>query len=110
MVPLHSIGQDDQNEVQHDFGHVISLALASAVHDANDIINGIIPFLIFKKIKNEVQHEFLGPVKLFTLALVSSDDSVINSIIVFFKSKWLKWGATLLFVSCDAICISITWY
>ena len=34
MVPLHSLGQDDQNEMQHDFfGHLRPLAL----HDASGI-------------------------------------------------------------------------
>ena len=39
MASLHSLGQDDGNEVQHDFFvHVMSLASAS--HDTNGTING----------------------------------------------------------------------
>ena len=44
MVPLHFLGQDDQNEVQHDIiGHLMPLVLAS--HDADGIINGTIALL-----------------------------------------------------------------
>ena len=36
---LHSLGQDDQSKVQHDFfDHVVSFPLAS--HDTKGIING----------------------------------------------------------------------
>ena len=46
MRPLHSLAQDNQNEVHHDiFGHVTSLALALASHDADSFINGTIAFL-----------------------------------------------------------------
>ena len=35
MALLHSLHQDDQNDVQHDVsGHVISMVPASASHDA----------------------------------------------------------------------------
>ena len=45
MAPLHSPGQDCQNEMQHDFlGNMTQLALALALvsDDANGIINGSI--------------------------------------------------------------------
>ena len=62
MTPFHSLGQDNQNEVQHDlFGHVIpavsalgpydatgvgaSIMLASALHSANVVVNDTIPLL-----------------------------------------------------------------
>ena len=49
MVPaasLHSLGQDNQNEVHHDLlGHVMSLTLALASSDADRVISGIIAFL-----------------------------------------------------------------
>ena len=49
MVPLHSLGQDDQNEVQHDvLDHVTALAQASTSNYANGIVNGTITFLISK--------------------------------------------------------------
>ena len=45
-APLHSSGQNNQNEVQHDlFGHVVSLALALASTDADSVINDMITFL-----------------------------------------------------------------
>ena len=46
MTPLHSLGQDDQNKVQHDFfGQVTPLAPVSVSHGANGIVQGIITFL-----------------------------------------------------------------
>ena len=34
IATLYSFGQDDQNEVQHDFvGHVMPLVLVSALYD-----------------------------------------------------------------------------
>ena len=39
-APLHSLDQDDQNKVQHDFsGHVTSLAQVSVSHDTDGIVN-----------------------------------------------------------------------
>ena len=43
MAPSHSLGQDIQNEMQHDlFGHV--MFLAPALHDSYGIIIGNIAF------------------------------------------------------------------
>ena len=56
MAPLNFLGQDDRNEVQHDFfGHVIPLALVSC--DVDSIFNGIIGFLRSRQLK-------LGPIVL----------------------------------------------
>ena len=45
VAPLYSLGQDDQNKVQHDFlSHVTPLQPAMTSHDANVVINGIITF------------------------------------------------------------------
>ena len=45
MVPFHLLGQDDQNEMQHDlFDHVVPLPSTSASCYANGIINGRIIF------------------------------------------------------------------
>ena len=45
MAPLHSLGQDDQNEVQHDFlCHVMPWVPVSASHDADGSINGTTAF------------------------------------------------------------------
>ena len=42
-------GQDDEGEVQHDlFGHIMLLALASASHDTEDIVNSTIAFLTLR--------------------------------------------------------------
>ena len=44
VAPLHSLDQDDQNELEHySFGHVAPLALASLSYDADGIIKGTIP-------------------------------------------------------------------
>ena len=46
MVPLHLLGQDDRNEVQHDLsGNVMPLALMFASHDAISIVKGTTTFL-----------------------------------------------------------------
>ena len=47
VASLNSLAQDDRNEVQHDFfGHMTPLALMPALHDADSIVNGTIPFLL----------------------------------------------------------------
>ena len=49
MAPLHSLGQDDENEVQHNLSvHVMPLALASVSNDANSIINGTTTSLMLR--------------------------------------------------------------
>ena len=46
IVPLHSVSQDNWNEVLHDiFVHVMPLQLTQAAHDANDVINSTIAFV-----------------------------------------------------------------
>ena len=46
MVLMHSLGKDDQNEVQMDFwGHVTALAPALASYDSDSIANGTTAFL-----------------------------------------------------------------
>ena len=45
-VPMHPLSQDNQNEVQHDiFGHVVSLATASILHDIDSIVITTIAFV-----------------------------------------------------------------
>ena len=52
MTPLHSLGQDSQNEMHHDiFGHVLPLEPGSASHDINNIINSTIAFLRARQLK-----------------------------------------------------------
>ena len=42
MAPLQSLGQDDENEVQHGcFGHELSLALALVLYDADSFTDGM---------------------------------------------------------------------
>ena len=49
---MHSLGQDDQNDLQHDFfGHVTLLTLAWALHDADSIANGTTAFLKLRQLK-----------------------------------------------------------
>ena len=51
MAPLYSLGEDDQNEIQHDFfGHLMPLALALTSCDADSIINGTIAFLSLRQL------------------------------------------------------------
>ena len=59
MAPLHSLDQDDKNEVQHDFiGYVTPLAPASASHDADGIVNSTTTFLCLDE-QSQVQNDFL---------------------------------------------------
>ena len=47
MTSLHSLGQNDKNEIQHDyFGHATPLASASTPHDAHGIVNSTIILLM----------------------------------------------------------------
>ena len=59
MAPLHLLGQDNQNEMQHDiFGHMMPLALALASSDTYSVTKGIIVFP-GQDDRNEVKHHFL---------------------------------------------------
>ena len=51
MVPLHSLGQDDQNEVKMTSGDVMPLALALSSHDVEGIINGTSALVRSKQLK-----------------------------------------------------------
>ena len=70
-VPLHSLGQDNQNEIQHDLsGHLMLLELASVSHAVNSTINGTIAFLKLRQLKWGVGWLF---------SLVSCDASALVS-------------------------------
>ena len=59
MAPLHFKGQENGNEVQHDFiGHMTPLASVSVSYDADTIINAI-SVCLSQDNQNEVKHEFL---------------------------------------------------
>ena len=48
IAPMHSLSQDDENDVQHDFSdHVTPLALVSVYCDAKVIISGTTAFVRF---------------------------------------------------------------
>ena len=85
MVPFHFLGQDEQNEVQHNiFGHVMPLLLASASHDADGIINSTIVFFRSRKLNLSATCPFHH---LIQLSMASCDaDSVINGTIAFLRS------------------------
>ena len=57
MAPLHSLGQDNRNEVQYDifFVHVMLLVSASASCNTNGIDNGAIA-LLCKDNGKDMQH------------------------------------------------------
>ena len=49
VTPFHLLGQDDQNEIQHNFfGHVKYMVLALAACDADGIVNGTAAFVSSK--------------------------------------------------------------
>ena len=52
MAPLHSVGPENQNEVQHDsFDHAMPLAQTLASHDINGSVNGTTAFLRSRQLK-----------------------------------------------------------
>ena len=103
VATLHSLGQDNQNKVQHDFSvmwhhwhkhwhHMILITLS--IEPLHSLCQANL---------REVQHDF-GHVMLLTLVLPPHvADDIINDTIVSPRSWWSKWGATLPFYSCYAI-------
>ena len=72
MASLHSLGQDDKNEVQHHFScHGMPLALVLASHDAVSILSVTITFLRSRQLKLDV-----------TLHFCSCDTIGINTILL----------------------------
>ena len=109
MTPLHSLYQENVIEAYHDFlimwhhfhqqwcHMVLKPALVS--YDASDIINGIIAFLRSRQ--------------LMPLVPVSHGaNRIINGTCALLMLRWLKYGATWLFWSCETIDASISsmWY
>ena len=91
MAPLHSLGQENQNYVQHDFlGHVIILVPVSMSDQTDGIINITTGFLVSKQSNEiEVQHDFFG--HLMSFAPVSeSHDSIIHDAIAILNSGCSK--------------------
>ena len=71
VVLLHSLGQDNQNKVQHDlYGHVTTVVQALASHDVNCVISVTIAFL-GQNNQIDLQHDSSGYV--IPLALASHD-------------------------------------
>ena len=86
MAPLHSLGPDDQNEVQHYFfGHVTQLAPASPGHDADGIVNGTITFLMSRWSKWSKKWLFFS--HLMSLVQVSVS-LIANDCTAFLRSLW----------------------
>ena len=53
-VPLHFLGQDDQNDVQHDFfGHATPLGISPGIVSMASL------HFLGQDNQNEVQHDFL---------------------------------------------------
>ena len=94
MEPLYFLGQDKQNEVQHDFfGHVTPLALAMTLHGADGII--IIPsHSLGPDVQNEVQHDFLVKGCYWNWHWCHSATSVINGSIALLASMQSDSDAT----------------
>ena len=71
LASLHSLCQDDRNEVQHDFsGQALPLPLVLASHDAVSIHYATIAFLWSRQ--NEMKYGFCIVIQL-PLALASHD-------------------------------------
>ena len=51
VAPFHLLGQNNQKDVQHDFGHVMPLALVTALHAANCVENDTIAFVWSRRSK-----------------------------------------------------------
>ena len=111
MIHLHSLGQDDWNEVQHYFfGHVMQLVLASVSHDVNGIANGTTAILRSRLSKWGATWCF-AHLMPWALVLPSHNaDRIINGTTGFLRSRQSKWGATWLLWSCATIGASVIWH
>ena len=106
------LSHDDQNEVQYEvFGHMTPLALASASHDTDGIVNGNTAFLRSTQLKwGATSHLWLCDA--IGIASVSHDaNGVVNGNQCIPESRQWKWDLTWLFWLCYAIgtSMSITW-
>ena len=85
IAPFYSLGQDDQNEFQHNFfSHVITLALALVSNDDDGIINGTTPFLKSRQSKWGATWHF------WSCGAIGAATSIINGTIAFLRSRWNK--------------------
>ena len=115
MAPLHSLGQDNQNEVQHYFlvmwhhwhqhqHHMMLLALSIAP------VHSLCP-----ADQSEVQHDISGHVMSLALVLASHDAiSILNVTITFCRFNMTFFGfmtqLPLALASYNAIGVGIIWY
>ena len=140
MVPLHSLGHNDQNEVKHNFfSHLIPLVSPLLPCFATCIISGIILLIRWRQLKQSVMW-FLwscdavgtsvnttwhwwhlqwstclkqGATCFFSHVMLASHDhnDIIKSTIALVSSRLSKWGATWFFSHLTlGTGISIMWY
>ena len=93
MAPLHLSGNNAQNEVKHDFVHVMPLALVLAPHGANDIIL----FLSSRQLKWHATWSCyaIGTGVIVTWCWWHHQWHHSTAYV-----KWLKWGAAWHLVMC----------
>ena len=94
VAPLHFLGQDNWNDMQHNFltlwshlHHMLPLTLASVLCDPDTISDCTIAFL--RQRWNAVQGNIFGHM---TPVTSHDDNGIINGTITFLMSWWLKWG------------------
>ena len=99
MASFHSLGQDNQNVVQHHFlVSLIPLVHVSVWHEADCFVNTTITFLRSRQLKWAATW-FYGHVTPLVPALAScGEDGIFNDTTAFLRSRWTKWGTTWLMV------------
>ena len=96
MAILHSLGHNDQNDMKHLlFSQLIPLLPALLSKDANCIINGIISSLGVGNL-NKAWQDFWSCYAAATILWALH--GIVNDTILFARWRWLKQGATRLFV------------
>ena len=89
------------------FCHMTPLALESASHDANSMVNGTITNSCPDD-WNVVQHEIFGHViPLMPASLPNDYSGIINGTTACLMPRWSKWGTTVHSWSCGVISTGI---
>ena len=104
IVPLHFLSQHNQNDIQHDFCHVMPRVFAALSGDNNSVISAIFAFLRSRQLKRGVTSLF-WPFTPLAMVLVSHHaNSVVNSTTASLGGgKWIQ----VMIWSCDAISAGI---
>ena len=99
MAPFHFLGQDNQNEVQHD---LLDMLYHWYWHHMMLTVSSMAPLYSFDEDnQNKVQHDFCS------CYAIGSGIGIINATTAFLRSRQLKWGAIWFSWSYDVIGASV---